>query len=53
MRPCLLFVLTALALATAVASASAQQATGKNCRMERQCHWENFKKICVSVKVCR
>jgi len=26
---------------------------GKNCRMEQQCHWENFKKVCVWVKVCR
>jgi hypothetical protein len=26
---------------------------GKTCRMEQQCHWENFKKICVYVKVCR
>ncbi len=33
--------------------ASAQDAKGKNCRMEQQCHWENFKKICTWVKVCR
>ncbi|MDH6259597.1 hypothetical protein [Bradyrhizobium sp. BR13661] len=26
---------------------------GKACRMEQQCRWENFKKICVYVKVCR
>jgi hypothetical protein len=26
---------------------------GKICRMEQQCHWENFKKICTYVKVCR
>ena len=31
----------------------AQNANGKNCRMEQQCHWENFKKICTWVKVCR
>lgn len=31
----------------------AQEAKGKNCRLEQQCHWENFKKICVWVKVCR
>jgi hypothetical protein len=24
-----------------------------NCHMEQQCHWENFKKICTWVKVCR
>ena len=34
-------------------SANAQPAKGKNCRMEQQCHWENFKKVCVYVKVCR
>jgi len=26
---------------------------GKTCRVEQQCRWENFKKICVYVKVCR
>jgi len=33
--------------------ARAQNASGKDCRMEQQCRWENFKKICVWVKVCR
>jgi len=33
--------------------ASARDAKGKNCRMEQQCHWENFKKICTWVRVCR
>jgi hypothetical protein len=28
-------------------------ANGKTCRMEQQCRWENFKKICTWVKVCR
>jgi hypothetical protein len=28
-------------------------AKGKACHMEQQCHWENFKKICTLVKVCR
>ena len=31
----------------------AQPAKGQNCHMEQQCHWENFKKVCVYVKVCR
>jgi len=31
----------------------AEQGKPKSCRMEQQCHWENFKKICVWVKVCR
>ena len=39
--------------ASAATLAAAQDATGKTCRMEQQCHWENFKKICVYVKVCR
>ncbi len=34
-------------------SAAAQDTKGKNCRMEQQCHWQDFKKICVWVKVCR
>jgi hypothetical protein len=34
-------------------AASPQQEKGKTCRMEQQCHWENYKKICVYVKVCR
>jgi len=37
----------------AVRAASPQEEKGKVCRMEQQCHWENFKKICVYVKVCR
>ena len=23
------------------------------CRMEKQCRWVNFKKVCTYVKVCR
>ena len=34
-------------------AAIAQEKSGKTCRLEQQCHWENFKKICVWVKVCR
>lgn len=34
-------------------SGVAQETKGKTCRMEQQCHWENFKKICTYVKVCR
>jgi hypothetical protein len=36
-----------------VHTATAQQAQGKNCRMEQQCHWKDFKKYCIWVKVCR
>ncbi|HTO62290.1 MAG TPA: hypothetical protein VMM15_13655 [Bradyrhizobium sp.] len=34
-------------------AASPGEEKGKTCRMEQQCHWENFKKVCVYVKVCR
>jgi hypothetical protein len=34
-------------------SGSAFAQGGKTCHMEQQCHWENFKKICTYVKVCR
>jgi hypothetical protein len=55
MRPSLLFGCAILALISICNStfALAQDAKGKNCHMEQQCHWENFKKICVYVKVCR
>jgi len=35
------------------ASAQPTDPKGKVCRMEQQCHWENFKKICTWIKVCR
>jgi hypothetical protein len=35
------------------AAGEGQDLKGKVCRMEQQCHWENFKKICTWVKVCR
>ena len=38
---------------TPVHAASPQDEKGKVCRVEQQCHWENYKKICVYVKVCR
>jgi hypothetical protein len=34
-------------------NASASDANGKVCRMEQQCRWENFKKICTWLNVCR
>ena len=45
-----------LVLSGSYASAAtpvAQEVKGKTCRMEQQCRWENFKKICIYVKVCR
>ena len=38
---------------TAIAEQATQIGKGKDCRMEQQCHWKDFKKICVWVKVCR
>jgi hypothetical protein len=42
-----------IGLSLAPTLAAAQDAKAKTCRMEQQCRWENFKKICVYVKVCR
>ena len=52
---CCGFLGLALIAAPHVAGAQqlAQGAKGKDCRMEQQCHWKDFKKICVWVKVCR
>jgi len=54
----MLFALSVCLTATMAAaqdskSRVAQQTKGKTCRMEQQCHWVNFKKICTYVKVCR
>jgi hypothetical protein len=43
----------ALVLLGTAAAPTVAAAQGKTCRMEQQCHWENFKKICTYVKVCR
>jgi hypothetical protein len=43
----------ACGLALIPATAVPANAKGKTCHMEQQCHWENFKKVCVWVKVCR
>jgi hypothetical protein len=37
----------------ATQAVAAENTKGKDCRMEQQCHWKDFKKICVWVKVCR
>jgi hypothetical protein len=34
-------------------AAPGSETKGKTCTMEQQCHFENFKKICTWVKVCR
>jgi hypothetical protein len=45
--------LVLLGFAAAPTVAAAQEPKGKTCRMEQQCHWENFKEVCTYVKVCR
>ena len=45
--------LASLSSAATARAASPQDEKGKVCRVEQQCHWENFKNICVYVKVCR
>jgi hypothetical protein len=45
--------LALLGIVAAPTVAAAQEPKGKTCRMEQQCHWENFKKVCIYVKVCR
>ncbi len=48
--------LFALALIAGVSTAAldiAPAAAEQHCRMEKQCRWVNFKKICTYVKVCR
>jgi hypothetical protein len=48
-RPLVLaLIIGVLAVSLGGAWASAEQ-----CRMEQQCKWKNFKKICVWVRVCR
>ncbi len=56
MRQCCLVLAIGLAAVIVIASprfAAAQGTSAKDCRMEQQCHWKDFKKICVWVKVCR
>ena len=55
MKRCLLLGcgLIALLVSPLANAQAAEQTKGKNCRLEQQCHWENFKKVCVYVKVCR
>lgn len=48
-----LLALVAAALATGqVLLGSAVPLAAKECRLEQQCKWKNFKKVCVWVRVC-
>ena len=58
----LLLALTGMLIIALSANPSAAQGSGtadspdpkgKTCRMEQQCKWVNFKKVCTYVKVCR
>ena len=51
--PVIFFLCLQLCLGWTTSPAVAEEAKAKTCRMEQQCRWENFKKICVYVKVCR
>jgi hypothetical protein len=51
--PIVAAVLTCGSSAYAQAPDNKNDTKGKVCRMEQQCHWENFKKVCTYVKVCR
>ena len=49
----LITLMAAIVVCGGAANAQTADTKGKVCRMEQQCHWENFKKICTYVKVCR
>ncbi len=51
MRTLLAFTLIAGVCAAGLDAAPA--VAEQHCRMEKQCRWVNFKKICTYVKVCR
>jgi hypothetical protein len=46
-------LLALIAICVPQAAKAQEETKGKDCRMEQQCHWKDFKKICVWVKVCR
>jgi hypothetical protein len=51
MRIFMVFALAAAVYGTSVDATPA--AAEPRCRMEKQCRWVNFKKVCTYVKVCR
>jgi hypothetical protein len=51
MKNLIALVLGAFVFAAALDAVPAAAET--RCRMEKQCRWENFKKICTYVRVCR
>ena len=51
MRAFMVFALAAAVYGTA--TDATPSAAEPRCRMEKQCRWVNFKKVCTYVKVCR
>ncbi len=49
----ILFAFALIASVCAAAMDASPSAAEQRCRMEKQCRWVNFKKICTYVKVCR
>ena len=47
------FMAFALAVAVYGTSVDTPAAAEPRCRMEKQCRWVNFKKVCTYVRVCR
>ncbi len=48
-----IFALALIVGAGAAAFDATPAAAAEHCRMEKQCRWVNFKKVCTYVKVCR
>ena len=47
------FVMMVAAVAAVLLLQHGEALAEQVCRMEKQCHWENYKKICTYVRVCR
>ncbi len=52
MRQCLILAVITSIVAGGFTVCSASIAAA-NCRMEQQCRWVNYKKVCTYVRVCR
>jgi hypothetical protein len=52
-RPLTLIVAAGILIAGFSTGPAMAEPKGQTCRMEQQCKWVNFKKICTWVKVCR
>jgi hypothetical protein len=52
MRQCFILAVITSILASGFTVCSASNAAA-GCRMEQQCRWVNYKKVCTYVRVCR